>query len=180
MEAGTDRCAQPLGAEVNLVPAVAVGRMNDERLQDAALSDVHSKLGRVDSSGNSVRGLCSVLVEQRHGQEQRPSVVAAWHELQQVELAAALWPRYNGFFPCAAATGLMGRCCPWLGVEQVELKLFRLVPRQAHERIVPPHSEVRKYPSIRAQWPAVVPPGFSCTRDIPARPAAVTPRFNFL
>ena len=35
----------------------------------------------------------------------------------------------------------------YLGVEQIELKLFRLVPRQAHERIVPPHSAVRKYPS---------------------------------
>lgn len=45
MQTGTNHCAQPLGAEVNPVPAVAVGWMHDERLQDAALPDVLGKLG---------------------------------------------------------------------------------------------------------------------------------------
>lgn len=44
MQPGADRCTQPLGAEVNFVPAIAVGRMHDERLQDAALLDVRGKL----------------------------------------------------------------------------------------------------------------------------------------
>lgn len=40
IQSGTGRCTQPLGAEVNWVPAITVGRMHDERLEDAALTDV--------------------------------------------------------------------------------------------------------------------------------------------
>ena len=40
----SDRGAQPLGAEVDSVPAVAIGGMHDQRLQDAALLDVRSEL----------------------------------------------------------------------------------------------------------------------------------------
>jgi hypothetical protein len=38
-----DRSAQPLGAEVDTVPAILVGRMHDDRLKDAALLDVLSQ-----------------------------------------------------------------------------------------------------------------------------------------
>lgn len=58
MKPGSNSRAQPLGAEVDAVPAVAIGRMHDERLQDAALLDVRSELCS-ESSGNSVRGLCA-------------------------------------------------------------------------------------------------------------------------
>ena len=43
MEARSNRSAQSLGTEVDAVAAVAVGGMNDERLEDAALLDVRSK-----------------------------------------------------------------------------------------------------------------------------------------
>ena len=40
MQTDTDRCAQPLGAEVDLVPTIVIGRMHYERLQHTAPLDV--------------------------------------------------------------------------------------------------------------------------------------------
>jgi hypothetical protein len=69
---------------------------------------------------------------------------------------------------------------PRLRVEQIELNLFAIVPRRAHERIVPLLSDKRKYPSRLASWPVVVPNGFRCIRDVPVSPTAVTSGFKFL
>ena len=74
----------------------------------------------------------------------------------------------------------MGRCYPWLGVEQVELNLFGLVPRQTHERIVPLPFATRKYPSRHAPWTFIVPRELTRAWDVPDSPANVTHRFNFL
>lgn len=74
----------------------------------------------------------------------------------------------------------MGRCCPWLGVEQVELNLFGLVPRQAHDRIVPLPSKARKYPLAIALHPVIVLDGLKCNQDVPASPTIVTDGFKIL
>jgi hypothetical protein len=60
---------------VNLVPAIAVGRMHDERLQDAALSDVLSEFGN-RLLGELGARVVRILVEHRHGQQQWPAIVA--------------------------------------------------------------------------------------------------------
>ena len=44
MKPGSHCRAQPLGAKVDTVPAIAVGRMHDEWLQYASLLDVCSEL----------------------------------------------------------------------------------------------------------------------------------------
>lgn len=76
--------------------------------------------------------------------------------------------------------GLRRRACTWFRVEQIELNLFGLVPRQTHERIVPLPFEARKYPSRVALQPVVVPHGFGYARDVQASPTIVTGGFNFL
>ena len=76
MQTGANRCAQPLGAEVDLVPAIVIGRMHDERLQDAALLDVLSELCE-RLLGELGARVVRILVEHRHGHEQWSAVVAA-------------------------------------------------------------------------------------------------------
>jgi hypothetical protein len=43
IEPGSHRGAQALGAEVDAVPALTIGRVHDERLQDTTLSDVRGE-----------------------------------------------------------------------------------------------------------------------------------------
>lgn len=76
MKPGSNCRAQPLGAEVDAVPAIAIGRMHDERLQDAALPDVRSGLCKRVLGELGAR-VVRIFVEQRHGYQHRSAVVAA-------------------------------------------------------------------------------------------------------
>jgi hypothetical protein len=67
---------------------------------------------------------------------------------------------------------------PWLRVEQIELNVFGLVPRQAHERIVPPVPKARKTLSTLTAHPHVVPWRLMSTHGVQARLTAVTDCFN--
>ena len=116
--------------------------MDDERLQDSSLSDVDCEFFERVVGELGARVL-SILVKQRHGQEQ-------WHAIVAADLDGSGCIR-SRFGPRRERSrrrlyGLMKRGRPWLRIEQVELNLFGLVPRQAHVRIVPLPIEARKSP----------------------------------
>ncbi len=53
---GTNRSAQPLGAEVDTAPAISIGEMYDEGLQDAALLNVRSEFSERVQGGTRCAG----------------------------------------------------------------------------------------------------------------------------
>jgi len=73
---GSDRCAQPLRAEVDAVPAMAIGRMHDEWLQDTTLLEVRGEVGKRVLGELGAR-VVRILVEHRHRHEHGPTVVDA-------------------------------------------------------------------------------------------------------
>jgi hypothetical protein len=59
---------------VNLVPAIAVGRMNDERMQDATLLDISRELCK-RVLGKLSAWVARILVEHRYRHHERSAVM---------------------------------------------------------------------------------------------------------
>ena len=113
--------------------------MNDERLEDAALLDVRSKFFDRDLWELGAR-VVRILINQRDGNEHRPAVGNA-------EFWGGRWDRHFERRRCIRMRGTVcepiRRVCLWLRVEQIELKVFGLVPRHAHEGILPLRNDWR-------------------------------------
>ena len=73
MQASSNRGAQPFRTKVNGVMAIAIRRMNDERLEDAPLLDVRSKFFEPELGELGARVVC-ILMKQLDGDEHRPAV----------------------------------------------------------------------------------------------------------
>jgi hypothetical protein len=113
--------------------------MNDERLKDAALLNVRSKFferGLGELGARVVR----ILMKQRDGDEHRPAV-------RRVAGRGGRWGRHLERRRSISVRGTICepilRVCLWLGIQQIELKVFGLVPRHAHERILPLRNDWR-------------------------------------
>jgi hypothetical protein len=64
-------------------------------------------------------------------------------------------------------------------IEQIELSVFGLVPRHAHERIVPLRIDARWSPATLARPQCEVPQCLNCAKGVSVRLNAVTHSFNF-
>ena len=69
----SNRSAKSLSAEMDEVAAIAIRRMNDERLEDAALLDVRSQFFERGLGELGTR-VIRILMQQRDGNEHRPAV----------------------------------------------------------------------------------------------------------
>ena len=134
----TLRRAPPLRAEVDAVLPLLVGRMNDDRLQDAVLPDVFGQLIQLGFWKLGAR-VGRVLAEGRERQQLR----RRWDDSlgrRDRRLCSGCWRDLRG-------------CC----IEQVELHVLGLVPELEHDGIVPTDACGEKSPAMRAPHGQLVP-----------------------
>lgn len=108
------RCAPATGAEVDAIAPVAVNRMHDDGLENAALTNVLGQLGEFILGQLRAR-VARVLMQSRRGDEER-------------------LPRLRRRSRCS---GLRSHTDYRLGVQQIELFTLRFGPWHAHGRMLP-------------------------------------------